>query len=298
MTDIGFHLGDIEVSTDDILKEISSSYPDEDSDVLKARLSEDGYLCIRGLIPRDAIMGARKVLYDGMRELDDDSTFEYPKGKAGCYMGNKEFTHQPAFLEAVENPSCYDFFEKLFDEEAISFDYKWARSVPEKAAGTQAHMDVVYMGRGSQRLHTMWTPLGDIERENGPMVVLDKSHNHPAFEKIRQTYGKMDVDRDKVGGGWFSNDYKELADLCGEKWLIGDYQAGDVIIMGLHMFHGSLRNEMDKVRFTCDVRYQPASEPRDNRWIGDNPIAHRDWWKAGEDGETISIEEARAEWGV
>ena len=297
MDDYKLHLGDREVSTDDLLKEITSSYPNEDIETLQARLAEDGYLCMRGLIPREAILAARRVLYDNMKEQSEDSTFDYPKGRGGSYMGNKEITHTPEFLGAVENPKVFEFFDALFGEKSCTFDYKWARAVPEKAAGTQAHMDYVYMGRGSARLHTMWTPMGDIERQNGPMVILDKSHTNPALEKIRQTYGLMDVDRGATREGWFTSDYKELSDLSGEKWLVSDYQAGDVIIMGMHLFHGSLRNEIDKVRFTCDVRFQPAADPIDDRWVGENPKGHGR--APGEEPEKwVTMAEAREAWGV
>lgn len=295
------HLGNREVSMENLLGKIKDSHPGEETEVLQTRLKEEGYLCMRGLIPRENVLAARRVLYDRMmadKKLTEDSCFDYPRGSGASYMGQQEVTHQADFLGAVAHSNCFALFDRLFGEPSMTFDYKWARAVPEHAAGTQAHMDVVYMGRGSQRLHTMWVPIGDVASDNGPMVILDRSHNHPALQPIRDTYGKMDVDRDLIKNGWFTNDYQELSDLTGTKWLLGDYQAGDVIIMGIHLFHGSLRNERSQVRFSCDVRYQPVGDSADERWVGKKPTGHQEWLRSIEENRAIDIEQARRKWGV
>lgn len=294
-------LGDDVVSSN-VLKEVKSSFAHEPIETLRQRLAEDGYLCLRGLIPREAVLKARAVMLEAMRAkgaevLDPDSSFEQPKGAGASFLGVREVTHHPDFLGAVEHPRAYEFFEKLFGEPALSFDYKWARAVPEHGAGTQAHMDYVYMGRGSERLHTMWTPMGDIERENGPMALLEKSHQHSELNKVRETYGQMDVDRDLIQG-FFSNDFLSLSESTKTSWLVGDYEAGDVVVMGMHMMHGSFKNQLQKIRLTCDVRFQPASDPVDERWVGESPIAHESSWKALDEGRLKSIEEARAGWGI
>ena len=57
----------------------------------------------------------------------------------------------------------------------------------------------------------------------------------------------MDVDKDLIKGGWFTNNYSELSRLTKTKWLVGDYDPGDVLIVNIYTFHGSLRNNSDKV---------------------------------------------------
>jgi hypothetical protein len=42
----------------------------------------------------------------------------------------------------------------------------------------------------------------------------------------------------------------------------------------MYTVHGSLDNTSDRLRLSCDIRYQRASEPADPRWIGANPTAH------------------------
>ncbi len=51
----------------------------------------------------------------------------------------------------------------------------------------------------------------------------------------------------------------------------------------MHTMHCSLDNKSpdNRIRLSVDTRYQPADEPIDERWIGQNPIAHGDQAKRG-----------------
>ena len=124
----------------------------------------------------------------------------------------------------------------------------------------------------------------------GPLAILAGSHR---FDRIRETYGEMDVDRDKVTG-WFSNDPVELVDTYGGQWRSAEFEMGDALIFGMYTMHGSLSNTTGRFRLSCDTRYQRADEPVDERWIGENPIAHYAWMK----GDTVPMEKARQRWGV
>jgi hypothetical protein len=111
----------------------------------------------------------------------------------------------------------------------------------------------------------MWTPLGDIPYELGTLAMCLGSQH---FHKIKQTYGNMDVDRDHVATGWFSNDPIELVDKFGGQWAITEFRAGDVLIFGMFMMHASFNNMTNRFRISSDTRYQLRSEPVDERWIG------------------------------
>lgn len=60
----------------------------------------------------------------------------------------------------------------------------------------------------------------------------------------------------------------------GGKWATCDYRAGDVITFGMFTMHKSTVNTTNRFRLSCDVRFQPASQPIDKRWMGDAPIGH------------------------
>ena len=146
------------------------------------------------------------------------------------------------------------------------------------------------MGRGTQQLVTSWTPIGDVPLDMGPLAILVGSHR---FDLLKETYGNMDVDRDNVTGS-FSKDPIELVDRYGGQWGTSSFKIGDALIFGMFTMHGSLDNTTNRYRISADTRYQRADEPVDERWIGDDPIAHYAWMQ----GETVPMEEMRKRWGV
>ena len=66
----------------------------------------------------------------------------------------------------------------------------------------------------------------------------------------------------------------------------------------MYTMHASTTNTTDRWRLSADVRFQPASEPVDERWVGENPMGHYGWQEKNIDRPTKSFAEARAEWGV
>ena len=267
-----------------------------DMPTLRYRLQDEGYLLIRGLHDRNKVKGARRAVLENLQQaeqLDGGQPLMHgviAQGKRGKFLGGaKAVTHMPEFLAVVEAPELMQFFAEFLEGPSLTYDFKWLRVVP-KGAFTGAHYDIVYMGRGTTNVFTVWTPLGDLPYEMGPLALLAGSHR---FDRIRETYGEMDVDRDKVTG-WFSNDPVELVDAYGGKWRSAEFEMGDALIFGMYTMHGSLNNTTGRFRISCDTRYQRADEPVDERWIGENPIAHYAWMK----GETVPMEDARQRWGV
>jgi ectoine hydroxylase-related dioxygenase (phytanoyl-CoA dioxygenase family) len=268
----------------------------DDVAALRQRMDEDGYLLIRGLHDPEKVQAARRGV---LERLDANGQIDraYPlvdavvaEGGRGAFLGGaKDVTRTPSFLNLVESPEVMGFFARLLEADIRTYDYKWLRVVAP-GSFTGAHYDIVYMGRGTRNVFTVWTPLGDVPLDLGPLALLVGSHR---FERVRQTYGQMDVDRDHVTG-WFSSDPVELVDDFGGQWQTGEFQAGDVLIFGMFTMHGSLNNRSNRYRLSCDTRYQRADEPVDERWIGEDPMAHYAWMK----GETVPMEEARKRWGV
>jgi hypothetical protein len=265
-------------------------------DALRQRMAEDGYLLIRRFHDPERVKAARRVLLENLAANGQIDT-RYPldeaviaEGARGAFLGGaKAVTHTPEFLAVVESPEVMQFFTDFLGAPAMTFNYKWLRAVG-KDEFTGAHYDIVYMGRGTTNLYTVWTPLGDVPLEKGPLAILEGSHR---LEKLKETYGRVDVDRDRLEG-WFSNDPVEMVDKFGGRWLTTEFEAGDAIIFGMFTMHGSLNNVTNTYRLSCDTRYQRADEPADERWIGENPKGHEVLGKEALE----SIQEARKRWGV
>lgn len=272
-----------------------------DHDALQTRMAADGYLLLRGLHDRDHVLSARRHILEKLSErgmLDADAPLAdgifnpgYEEPSTSGAMGNIELTRLPSFRQVVEGSPIINFFEHFLGGGVLTYDHKWLRTVGT-GAGSAIHCDVVYMGRGTLNLYTCWTPIGDISLDMGPLVLCLGSHR---FDKVAQTYGQADVDRDLIEGH-FSNDPIELVDKFGGRWATTEFQAGDTIIFCMNLMHASLINTSDKVRISVDVRHQLASEPVDERWVGDNPIRHYAWQAPGVQHEPL--EESRRRWDI
>lgn len=273
----------------------------DDAAALRDRMAEDGYLLLRQMIAPEAVAGARKAI---LQHMDEQQALRpgmpvlegvMRAGKTVPMLGRKGITHAPPVRNVFEHRALFDFYSRYFDEPATTFDYKWLRGVGNEEY-TGAHFDVVYMGRGSGRLLTCWIPLGEVPVEHGTLAVCVGSHNSARFERLRQTYGKMDVDRDHVTEGSFTSDPMEIAEKFGGQWATTDFHPGDILTFGMFTMHASTTNLTNRFRLSCDVRFQPAADPVDERWVGENPIGHYGWHAAPT--AAVSIAEAREKWGV
>jgi len=166
------------------------------------------------------------------------------------------------------------------------FDYTWMRAVGPGGA-THPHCDIVYMGRGTTNLFTAWIPFTDITWTVGGLMVLEGSHKN---ERLRNNYGRKDVDTfcanrgdeykgmgggGNIGpGGRLTDNAARIRKRLGGRWLSAQYQMGDLLTFSMFTVHASLDNRSDVVRLSSDSRYQLASEPVDERWIGEHPIGH------------------------
>lgn len=266
-----------------------------DAPALHTRMAEDGYLLLRGLIDRNKVLQARATVMAHM-ESHNALVPNTPLldgvmgGRSPQMMGRKGIAYHPDVLAVLEGEELFSFFSSYFGEPAITYDYKWLRAVGNEEY-TGAHFDYVYMGRGSTNLHTTWIPFGDIPVGQGTLAMCPASNHLDSFARLRDTYGRMDVDRDLIEG-WFSKDPMEIVEKFGSHWLTSDFYAGDVIIFGMHTMHASTTNLTNRFRLSCDIRFQPASDPVDDRWQPKG-IGHT---AAGR--FEISMAEARAEWGV
>ncbi len=270
-----------------------------DATALHSRMQEDGYLLLRGLQDTEKVRAVREQLLANLDANGQiDRNFPIEQGvialdARGAFLGgSKNLTRSPEFLNLVESPEIMGFFAHFLQSDVLTFDYKWLRVVG-KGDFTGSHYDIVYMGRGTQNLYTCWTPITEVTYDMGSLAILVGSHRGEAFERVRATYGKMDVDRDKVTG-WFSTDPLEMVEKFGGKWHTTEFQPGDVLIFGMYTMHASLTNTTNRYRISCDTRYQKASDPVDERWVGENPPAHYAWTQ----GETVPMEAARKNWGI
>lgn len=258
----------------------------DDEAALRERIAEDGYLLLRGALDRDVVMAAREELFGKLAAIGAiDTSYPLLEGIAAPRDQRKEVDQAafsrdlrsgPAIRELVHRGRIIRFFERFLGGEVRALDYIWIRTVRVGGA-TGCHYDRVYMGRGTHNLYTAWIPIGDVPMTDGPLLVLENSHR---LTELQQTYGSMDVDREedrqKYGTGWLSPNPVEVQQRYGGRWLTTEFQAGDLLVFTMVTLHCSIVNQspVNRIRLSSDTRYQLASEPADERWIGADPMAH------------------------
>lgn len=266
-----------------------------DAAALQERMKEDGYLYMKGVLDRGEVLEARRELTEKMHR-DGFTHPDYPVIDAISHPEKKiafaaEYAMSShAVKQVVFGKTILGFYERLLGGKVRPFDFRWLRAVSGGLPGVNPHCDIVYMGRGTFNLYTAWIPYGDVPMKMGTIMVLEDSHkkNHlfkRYLERDVDAYCTNFSDAEKVAsgeqlwahhnfGGALSNRADLLRNKIGGRWLTCDFSAGDFLTFGMGMVHSSLDNQTDHIRLSSDTRYQLASEPFDERWIGENPIAH------------------------
>ncbi len=127
------------------------------------------------------------------------------------------------------------------------------------------------MNRGTDRVFSSWIPLGDVNRIEGGLMLLERTETQ--LRRLRR-YAESDADRDKLE--WIGKDPAALRSRYGGRWLTTDYRAGDVLCFTMQTLHGALDNNspQGRCRLSSDSRYQAEGEPLDQRWNGSSIEAH------------------------
>jgi hypothetical protein len=193
-------------------------------------------------------------------------------GKPGG-LSREAVKDNTALRDVVFSSQLTGFYSRLLAGDVRHYDHIWTRIIPP-GRGTAPHCDLVYMGRGTHDVMTAWIPYGDVSLELGGLMLLEKSHTQA--ERLRN-YLAGDVDEYcanrgpyKLDDGILSKNPVSLREKLGGRWLTTEFRMGDLLTFGMKMVHASLDNQTSAYRMSSDTRYQLASEPVDERWVGED----------------------------
>lgn len=256
----------------------------EDADALRANLAEDGYLYLPGFFDRDKIQEAREeflrrlrdrgALHPDFPEFEGVASPEPVVVSQGMATRGNESVRKVVFSRAL-----LGFYERLLGGPVRAYDHIWVRLI-RPGPGTAPHCDLPYMGRGTRQVMTAWIPYRDTSLELGGLIMLEKSHLQA--DRIHK-YLNSDADTFCVNRNAYrhmpsnlSSNPVSLREKFGGRWLTTEFRAGDLLTFGMTFIHASLDNQTAAYRLSTDTRYQLASEPIDERWVG--PETHE--WAA------------------
>jgi len=251
----------------------------DEPELLRRRLEDDGYLYLKGVLPRAAVAAARREVFSRLVEVGEIT----PPADAGIATGDSRRAElepdlgafwrsvsQGTSLRALSHGDAITRVMTLvFGEPVRAQDYLFLRPAARGRA-TGLHFDYPFFTRAHDRVATVWMPIGPVPVCDGPLVVVENSH------RLRDLIDPMigfDISRDDTRKADFGSDAISFAQARGTRLLTRNFEAGDIALFGMYTAHGSLDNHspMGRVRLSCDVRWQPRSLPIDERYVGDDP---------------------------
>ncbi|MDA7633264.1 phytanoyl-CoA dioxygenase family protein [bacterium] len=266
-------------------------------------LQQEGYLYLKAFWNRTDILSARAQLLEaiakaGLLDPSRNPMEAIPKPsklnrsqdkRSGSATIGTIVDQVPAIKKILFEGRIMDFFDQFLGGSSLHYDQIWYRSI-KPGLGTAPHCDIVYMGRGTQNLYTAWVPWGDIDLRMGGLMILEDSlaqqqRLSPYLHRDVDSYCSnrpqpdpldLDAKSDRnVWSGWLSENPVSLRERLGGRWLTAkQFEMGDLVIFSTKLVHASLDNHSDQIRISTDTRYQLASQPVDERWVGPGPLGH------------------------
>ncbi len=233
---------------------------------LREKYRRNGYLWLKGFFDRDVIEDFRRYFFDSI------------------FSGAKSFfeiVSSQEYEDFCTMPRLWNFYQQFLEGQPYLHKRKLIRfNLPGETHCTGGHYDLIYLRAGTDRLSTSWIPLGDIPIEMGGLIYLEhsdtvgrhmeaefcaKNANLPPEERISA------FNRNMRDGGWISTNLVEMADRFKSRWLIADYDAGDMVIHSPYMIHAATLNHdpLNRTRLSTDIRFQRITDPIDQRWSKD-----------------------------
>jgi ectoine hydroxylase-related dioxygenase (phytanoyl-CoA dioxygenase family) len=248
----------------------------DDPSALRQRYETDGYLYLRRVLDPEKVLALRQAYFDS---FDPTYLRENTSPRDGIFSGRRPPGLGPhgvighpahAFVRGArfEKFAADPVLERLATAILGGPVWRLPRSIVrhfDRAApvASRAHVDYSYLDAGTERLVTLWIPLGDCPRPTGGLVYLERTHHMDAneFASLRRITDRPDDTRA------ISHDLAWVAQELGRRWLWADYQAGDVTIHSPHVVHASLDTTTDVMRLSADIRFIRRGDAADARWL-------------------------------
>ncbi len=236
----------------------------ENSDELRQRLEDDGYLFFRRLLDPQRLLNLRREMLTVMQAggwliAGTDPIDGIADPAARSTEGDPEYTdvyHRvyrlQSFHEIAHCREVMDVLESIRGCQMIPQPQKVARLWFPKFTEhtTPIHQDFVHF-QGTFDNLTCWSPVGDCPRELGGLAVLRGSHK----------VGRVLDHHFSLGAGSLHVD-PTIHDELKAEWLTTDYKVGDTLMFPALTIHKALPNVTeDRLRVSLDNRYQRVSDP-------------------------------------
>ena len=249
-----------EMNEDTYLPYRDSSGSADDATALHARMAEDGYLFLPGLLPGESVAAVRDAVLGLCRDAGWADDAGRPagrprlEGQEGWWEVYDPLQKTRAFHALAHHPRLLGAVARLLSgAPAVLVHPRNIGRITFPGAThftTPAHQDFPLI-QGTPDTYTAWLPLADCPMRLGGLAMLRGSHR----------FGMLPM-RPAVGPGGVEADTRAIEREEGLTWHAQDLKAGDVLLFHSHTVHRALPNRTaDGLRLSADYRYQDASAP-------------------------------------
>jgi len=179
-----------------------------------------------------------------------------------------EFVRTAAYESFCFHPRLWNFYEQLLGGDVYLHKRKIVRQTyPHDPRTTDAHYDLIYLRGGTDTVLSSWIPLGDVPLEMGGLTYLEGSdvfgRQMEADFAARSTSLSPEerlnaYNKHMSATGGIGKDLSALVSRYQTRWLVADYEAGDMVIHTSYMIHAATQNDSraGRMRLSTDIRYQ------------------------------------------
>ena len=240
------------------------------------KFTEQGYLVVQSalsevdLAPLIAVVSAvvdtraAELYKEGViSDIYEEMSFERrwyailkASGRENEVFGWHTLVFSEALFNLITHPKVLDILESLIGSDIQFNGDFWVRpKLPnEKLTTLPWHQDSAYMPDTENETHlTVWLPLVDVKLENGPLQFLPRSH----WTGL-QTYHRVPGEAFPVPVLSPTASDIDIHTL--------EMQKGDLLVFNNLVFHRSLLNRSDIIRWSIDFRFSPTGTSLDGLW--------------------------------
>lgn len=266
---------------------LQPSDPKQPMAALREQYQAQGYLWLKHCLDRAEILAFRRRFFAAFQDLGllapgsdpmDGLYANAGEDRSAVRSRMTEFAQSAAYEAFCLAKPILQFYEEFLGGSVFLHKRKIIRFTrPQDPNSTGAHYDLTYLRGGTDRLCSSWIPIGDVPVDLGGLVYLEgsdawgrkmeaefsvKNANLPPEERISAYNQNM------TAGGYVTKNLPELADRLNTRWLMADYEAGDMVIHSGYMIHAATMNRSEQgiMRLSTDIRYQLLRDPIDPRW--------------------------------
>lgn len=253
---------------------------------LRSLYAQQGYVWLKQALPRADVLAFRGLVFSrlsdaGLLAAGSDPAEGRYSGTIGGSLAQKrlmELVRSAAFEAFCLHPALWPLMEVFVEGTAYLHKRKIMRyTLPGSDTATPAHYDLVYLRGGTDRIVTVWIPIGDTPAAMGGLTYLEGSHR--LGMDMERDFAARNAEltpnerisafnRNMTEGGWVSKDLPDMAERFDTRWLVADYEAGDIVLHSPYMIHASTTNvdPENRIRLSTDIRYQNVRDEIDARW--------------------------------